>query len=44
MDARLQITDASGRRVVPINKAIFLIGRRTAADLQLVPHHDGLHL
>ena len=36
MDARLQITDASGRRLVPINKAIFLIGRRTAADLQLV--------
>ena len=36
MDARLQVTDASGRRVVPIDKAIFLIGRRTAADLQLV--------
>jgi serine phosphatase RsbU (regulator of sigma subunit) len=36
MDARLQVTDASGRRVVPVDKAIFLIGRRTAADLQLV--------
>jgi phosphoserine phosphatase RsbU/P len=35
MDARLQVTDGSGRKVVPINKAIFLIGRRTAADLQL---------
>ena len=36
MDARLQVTDGSGRKVVPINKAIFLIGRRTAADLQLI--------
>ena len=36
MDARLQVTDASGRRIVPVDKAIFLIGRRTAADLQLV--------
>jgi len=36
MDARLQVTDSSGRRVVPVDKAIFLIGRRTAADLQLV--------
>ena len=36
MDARLQVTDNSGRRVVPVDKAIFLIGRRTAADLQLV--------
>ena len=36
MDARLQVTDSNGRRVVPVDKAIFLIGRRTAADLQLV--------
>jgi sigma-B regulation protein RsbU (phosphoserine phosphatase) len=36
MDARLQVTDSSGRRVVSVDKAIFLIGRRTAADLQLV--------
>ena len=36
MDARLQVTDGSGRRVVPIDKTLFLIGRRTAADLQLV--------
>jgi sigma-B regulation protein RsbU (phosphoserine phosphatase) len=36
MEARLQVTDASGRRIVPVDKHIFLIGRRTAADLQLV--------
>jgi serine phosphatase RsbU (regulator of sigma subunit) len=36
MDARLQVTDSSGRRIVPVDKAIFQIGRRTAADLQLV--------
>ncbi len=36
MDARLQVTDANGRRVVTVDKALFLIGRRTAADLQLV--------
>jgi serine phosphatase RsbU (regulator of sigma subunit) len=36
MDARLQVTDTNGRRVVPLDKAIFQIGRRTAADLQLV--------
>ena len=36
MDARLQVTDPSGRRVVPLDKALFIIGRRTAADLQLV--------
>ena len=35
-DARLQVTDSSGRRIVPVNKPVFLIGRRTAADLQLV--------
>ena len=36
MDARLQVTDSGGRRVIPVDKPIFLIGRRTAADLQLV--------
>ena len=35
-DARLQVTDSTGRRVVPVDKPVFLIGRRTAADLQLV--------
>src|SRR5688500_12025417 len=35
MDARLQVTDPNGRRVVPLDKAVFIIGRRTAADLQL---------
>ena len=34
-DARLQVTDPQGLRVVPLDKAIFVIGRRTAADLQL---------
>jgi serine phosphatase RsbU (regulator of sigma subunit) len=52
MDARLQVTDSGGRRVIPVDKPIFLIGRRTAADLQLVNadvsrehaeiSHDGL--
>src|SRR5687767_15322238 len=36
MDARLQVTDPNGRRVVPLDKPVFVIGRRTAADLQLV--------
>jgi len=36
MDARLQVTDSSGRRLVTLDKPVFLIGRRTAADLQLV--------
>ena len=36
MDARLQVTEASGRRIVTLDKPVFLIGRRTAADLQLV--------
>ena len=34
--ARLQVTDSSGRRIVPLDKPLFIIGRRTAADLQLV--------
>jgi serine phosphatase RsbU (regulator of sigma subunit) len=36
MDARLQVTDSGGRRIVTVDKPVFLIGRRTAADLQLV--------
>jgi len=35
-DARLQVTDSQGRRMVPLDKPVFIIGRRTAADLQLV--------
>jgi phosphoserine phosphatase RsbU/P len=35
-DARLHVTDAQGRRVVVLDKPVFIIGRRTAADLQLV--------
>jgi len=34
--ARLQVSDSHGRRTVPLDKAVFIIGRRTAADLQLV--------
>ena len=33
---RLQVTDATGeRRVVPITKKVFEIGRRSASDLTL---------
>jgi serine phosphatase RsbU (regulator of sigma subunit) len=35
-EARLQVTDSQGRRTVPLDKPVFVIGRRTAADLQLV--------
>ena len=34
--AGLQVTDSAGRRIVPLDKPLFIIGRRTAADLQLV--------
>ena len=34
--ARLQVTDSSGRRSVALGKPVFVIGRRTAADLQFV--------
>lgn len=34
--ARLEITDPLGRRVVPIDKECFAIGRRTGNDLRLV--------
>lgn len=36
VDARLQVTDSLGRRVVPLDKASFSIGRRSASDLQVV--------
>src|SRR6185369_12166537 len=32
---RLVVTDALGRRIVPIDKALFTIGRRTETDLHL---------
>ena len=34
-DARLEVTDALGRRIVPISKALFEIGRRETNDLRL---------
>jgi serine phosphatase RsbU (regulator of sigma subunit)/pSer/pThr/pTyr-binding forkhead associated (FHA) protein len=34
-DARLRVTDPQGRRFVSIDKTLFTIGRRTAADLQI---------
>lgn len=34
-DARLEVVDAFGRRVVPIDKAVFVIGRRSGNDLRL---------
>jgi serine phosphatase RsbU (regulator of sigma subunit)/pSer/pThr/pTyr-binding forkhead associated (FHA) protein len=35
-EGRLQVTDSQGRRIVPLDRPLFLIGRRTTADLQLV--------
>jgi phosphoserine phosphatase RsbU/P len=35
-EARLEVTDALGRRIVPIDKGVFAIGRRTGNDLRLV--------
>src|SRR5690242_3963782 len=35
MDARLEVTDALGRRVVPISGSLFGIGRRETNDLRL---------
>src|SRR5687768_5192711 len=35
-DPRLHVTDPQGRRIVPVDKALFTIGRRTAADLQVL--------
>src|SRR5919201_4918398 len=34
-DARLEVTDALGRRIVPISKGQFEIGRRETNDLKL---------
>jgi serine phosphatase RsbU (regulator of sigma subunit)/pSer/pThr/pTyr-binding forkhead associated (FHA) protein len=39
-DARLRVTDPQGRRFVAIDKPLFTIGRRTAADLQIVGSND----
>ena len=33
--ARLQVTDPAGRRIVPLDKPLFVMGRRTTADLQV---------
>ena len=35
-DVRLEVTDTLGRRVVPIEKPLFTIGRRTESDLRVV--------
>ena len=35
-EARLQVIDNQGRRMVSLDKPVFIIGRRTAADLQLL--------
>jgi len=35
-EARLHVTDSQGRRVVMLDRPVFLIGRRTSADLQIV--------
>src|SRR6266498_5009068 len=35
-DARIQVTDSQGRRVIRLDRPVFLMGRRTTADLQLV--------
>jgi len=35
-EARLKVTDSQGRRFVALSKPVFTIGRRTAADLQIV--------
>ena len=34
-EVRLEVTDALGRRVVPVSKASFEIGRRETNDLRL---------
>src|SRR5687767_3116485 len=35
-EGRLQVTDSQGRRMVKLERPVFIIGRRTTADLQLV--------
>ena len=37
---RLEITDRMGRRVVPIEKSTFLIGRREGSDLRPMEHQE----
>src|SRR5215831_16683053 len=32
----LSVTDTTGQRIVPIDKPVFTIGRRSAADLQII--------
>ena len=36
MNARLEVNDGLGQRIVPINKDLLSIGRRTESDLRLV--------
>src|SRR3954451_22317597 len=54
-DARLEVTDALGRRTVVLDKPALTIGRRSASDLQLtgtdvsrdhaeILRHDGQYL
>jgi sigma-B regulation protein RsbU (phosphoserine phosphatase) len=54
-EARLHVTDSQGRRVVVLDRPLFMIGRRTSADLQIVStdvsrehaeiaHEDGRYL
>ena len=35
-EARLHVSDSQGRRVVVLDRPLFVIGRRTSADLQIV--------
>ena len=35
-NARLEVNDGLGQRIVPINKELLCIGRRTESDLRLV--------
>ena len=48
-EARLHVSDSQGRRVVVLDRPQFLIGRRTAADLQIVStdasreHAESIH-
>jgi pSer/pThr/pTyr-binding forkhead associated (FHA) protein len=38
-EARLHVTDSQGQRVVVLDRPLFMIGRRTSADLQIVSTH-----
>src|SRR5436190_11215804 len=35
-EGRLQVSDSQGRRIVRLDRPLFIMGRRTTADLQLV--------